>query len=102
MSNYPPGVTEDMIPGNRPQDAVWEKLFDQLPPECPDCTQPTAGTDAHGLAEHVRLIEDECGVEIRCEFEGLDLEPCEATLAEVGCGPGCPECDPRDHWEDRS
>ncbi len=30
MSNLPPGVTEGMIPGNRPWDLEIEKLFDEL------------------------------------------------------------------------
>jgi hypothetical protein len=29
-SNLPPGVTELMIPGNRPEDALWEALYDTL------------------------------------------------------------------------
>ena len=27
-SNYPPGVTESMIPGNTPADIVWESFWD--------------------------------------------------------------------------
>ena len=30
MSNLPPGVTEAMLPGNRPWDIEIEKLFDEL------------------------------------------------------------------------
>lgn len=30
MSNLPPGVTEGMIPGNRPWDIEIEQLFDEL------------------------------------------------------------------------
>ena len=30
MSNLPPGVTEGMIPGNTPEDAAWEELFDKI------------------------------------------------------------------------
>jgi hypothetical protein len=29
-SNLPPGVTEGMIPGNRPEDEAAERLFDAL------------------------------------------------------------------------
>ena len=29
-SNLPPGVTESMIPGNRPEDLEWEALFDWI------------------------------------------------------------------------
>jgi hypothetical protein len=28
--NLPPGVTENMIPGNRPEDLEWESLFDWM------------------------------------------------------------------------
>ncbi len=27
-SNLPPGVTESMIPGNRPEDMEWERFWD--------------------------------------------------------------------------
>ena len=30
LSNLPPGVTDDMIPGNRPEDEAWEKLFETI------------------------------------------------------------------------
>jgi hypothetical protein len=29
-NNLPPGVTEGMIPGNRPQDIEWEQLIDAI------------------------------------------------------------------------
>jgi len=29
-SNLPPGVSENMIPGNRPEDAAYEKFWDEL------------------------------------------------------------------------
>jgi hypothetical protein len=28
--NLPPGVTESMIPGNRPEDIAWEKAWETL------------------------------------------------------------------------
>ena len=30
MSNLPPGVSESMIPGNRPEDAAWDKFYEWL------------------------------------------------------------------------
>ena len=27
-SNLPPGVTDSMLPGNRPEDIEWDKFFD--------------------------------------------------------------------------
>jgi len=30
LSNLPPGVTESMIPGNRPEDAEWERFHDAI------------------------------------------------------------------------
>ncbi len=33
MSNYPPGVTADMIPGNRPEDEAWERWIKSLDPD---------------------------------------------------------------------
>ncbi len=29
-SNYPPGVTESMIPGCRPEDHLWEKFYEKI------------------------------------------------------------------------
>lgn len=33
-SNLPPGVSESMIPGNRPEDAAWELFHEWLDDEC--------------------------------------------------------------------
>lgn len=33
-SNLPPGVTESMIPGNRPEDMAWESFYEWLDGEC--------------------------------------------------------------------
>jgi len=33
-SNLPPGVTEAMIPGNRPEDEEWERLYDYIDEVC--------------------------------------------------------------------
>ena len=30
MSNFPPGVTVNMIPGNRPEDEAWERWVESL------------------------------------------------------------------------
>ena len=30
LSNLPPGVTESMIPGNRPEDVRWDKLVEAV------------------------------------------------------------------------
>jgi hypothetical protein len=30
QSNLPPGVTESMIPGNRPEDVDWDNLWDWI------------------------------------------------------------------------
>lgn len=35
-SNLPPGVTESMIPGNRPEDEAWDRLIDDIGGDCPD------------------------------------------------------------------
>lgn len=40
-SNLPPGVTESMIPGNRPEDEAWEKFLDDLNEKLGD-TEPEA------------------------------------------------------------
>lgn len=33
MTNYPPGVTEGMIPGNRPEDVLWDMCYELLEDE---------------------------------------------------------------------
>lgn len=30
MNNLPPGVNENDIPGNRPEDDAWEKLHEEI------------------------------------------------------------------------
>ena len=30
MSNLPPGVTDDMIPGNRPEDIEFQNAYDDI------------------------------------------------------------------------
>lgn len=101
--NMPPGAYEWMIPGNRPQDAAWEALCDQVPEVCPACGHATAGDGEHGFAPHVRVYEDACAPSIYCEWEPEseddDREPCEEPLAESSrCR--CPECDPPERdWD---
>lgn len=34
MSDLPPGVTLDMIPGNRPDDEAWGHLYGQMEEDC--------------------------------------------------------------------
>lgn len=33
-SNLPPGVTEAMLPGNRPEDSAWELLHSRIDEDC--------------------------------------------------------------------
>jgi len=33
-SNLPPGVTDGMIPGNRPEDIEWEMFYEWLDSDC--------------------------------------------------------------------
>lgn len=35
-SNLPPGCTDSMIPGNRPEDEAWERLFEIIGKESGD------------------------------------------------------------------
>jgi hypothetical protein len=36
LSNYPPGVTESMIPGNRPEDILFDKIVNETCDKCPE------------------------------------------------------------------
>lgn len=38
LSNLPPGVTESMIPGNRPEEAAAEALYEKLSAVLPEDT----------------------------------------------------------------
>ena len=40
-SNLPPGVTESMIPGNRPEDEAWETFLETVDEKLGD-TEPEA------------------------------------------------------------
>lgn len=33
-SNLPPGVTDSMIPGNRPEDEAWETFHEEIDVDC--------------------------------------------------------------------
>lgn len=33
-SNLPPGVTDSMIPGNRPEDVAWESFHELIDGDC--------------------------------------------------------------------
>jgi hypothetical protein len=35
LSNYPPGVTESMIPGNRPEDILFDEVCNETCGKCP-------------------------------------------------------------------
>ena len=47
MSNLPPGVSASQIPGNTPEDEVWEKFIEQM---CLDCdTHCLSAEEAHNV-----------------------------------------------------
>jgi len=46
-SNLPPGVTESMIPGNRPEDIEWDQLWEKINDEA---------VDRNLTVEQVRMI----------------------------------------------
>ena len=48
-SNLPPGVTESMIPGNRPEDAAWDAVWEDITGEA---------IDANLSADDVRRVWD--------------------------------------------
>ena len=93
--NYPPGVTESMIPGNRPEDAALEDLLDHVPDVCPTCKQGTTGDGEYMMADHITVTLDCCVADVRCDFtpDADDADPCETELVESRGGM-CRECDP--------
>jgi hypothetical protein len=34
LSNLPPGVSDNMIPGNRAEDEAWERFHEKLDADC--------------------------------------------------------------------
>lgn len=50
LSNYPPGVTEDMIPGNGPFDVWMDKVYEQL------------DDDIYGDGDFTEMEEDNIGM----------------------------------------
>ena len=34
MENFPPGVTDSMIPGNTPEDQEWERFYEKADKDC--------------------------------------------------------------------
>jgi len=50
-SNLPPGVTPDMIPGNRPEDRAWEYAHEQIDAWCEQ--QRLSPEDFAGLWKYV-------------------------------------------------
>lgn len=62
LSNYPPGVSESMIPGNRPCDAAWEYAYSK---SCDICQE----YDQCGFVVHE--IEIKCP-KFKATLEGLN------------------------------
>jgi len=62
-SNLPPGCSEWHIPGNRPEDVAWERMFEKISDALP-------GRDAD------RLIE-------KIQSEGLDFDEAQELLDEA-------------------
>lgn len=67
LSNLPPGVTESMIPGNRPEDVLWDRLVDEV---CGSC-------DCESVCKHVAdgSYEDCSALNARFEHEMEGPDP---------------------------
>lgn len=57
-SNLPPGVSENMIPGNRPEDIEEEAFWDALLEKSPDDLLPEEWWEDEGIVKLVRLTRD--------------------------------------------
>jgi len=94
--DYPPGVTESMIPGNGPDDGALGDLLEGVPTTCPGCKQATAGNGEYDFADHITVAIDCCVVEVWCGWQSdkEDADPCEVEFVSTRSGPMCRECDP--------
>jgi len=60
-SNLPPGVTENMIPGNRVEDMEWERFWDNVDNDCSDMELAPAEAQAIwilGLVAYRNALEE--------------------------------------------
>lgn len=80
-SNLPPGVTEGMIPGNRPEDAEWEALIDQIYEDCPDPWEARRRWESH--PDLFRLLRDIVDSMERGGPASLFFKEAKAVIAEM-------------------
>jgi len=62
MSNLPPGVTEGMIPGNRPQDAEFETIIDMVALAIEANLEHAQYHDERDVPDILRALWEECAV----------------------------------------
>src|SRR3990167_5761088 len=58
LSNLPPGVTDSMLPGNRPEDIAWDNFYEMLSDEAGDHLMSSEDCFVAwklGLASYLRL-----------------------------------------------
>ena len=98
-SNLPPGVTESMIPGNRPEDIAWEKLLDEIGDSGLDHDEARARWESQpdllALCKDIRKIYTNC-------LSMADMEKLDEAIASATVKPICdePEGD-YNQYEDR-
>ena len=59
-SNLPPGVSEGMIPGNRPEDAAYEEWWEKFDEKCGEngITVPNEIYDSEWFTNAIDLAKD--------------------------------------------
>ena len=76
-NNLPPGVTEAMIPGNRPQDIEWEQIIDAVAIFIEDGLDRADHHDKEDIPSLLIELLEEYEVDADSEFykeKGLDIE----------------------------
>lgn len=76
-SNLPPGVTDSMIPGNRPQDAEFEHILDSIAVFMEDGLERSEYHDKSDIPDILCNLLAEYEVDADSEFlkeQGLDIE----------------------------
>jgi hypothetical protein len=83
VSNLPPGVNENMLPGNRPDEIAWEQLVNEF----------AEWLDDHGIGPYADEHDNQARVDAFCDAldEALKKmsefyrDPFEETMREAKC-----------------
>jgi hypothetical protein len=96
--NLPPGVSESMIPGNRPEDEAEERFWEELFKRSPDDFLPEEWWEDQGIQKLVLVVRDMAYnlgfAEGRQEEQMAQAHECEHKWRDYGneIGVVCRDC----------